>query len=76
MVNSFKDLFGDSITEKIGTKFLDLDEEGEPSKCYRPSGQKGLWITAGTFYHARFFCKHLVRFRSHRLVYGSRSNIL
>lgn len=63
MVNSFKDLFGDSITEKIGTQFLDLDEEGEPSKCYRPSGQKGLWITAGTFYHARFFCKHLVRFR-------------
>lgn len=61
MVNSFKDMFGESITEKIGTKFLNLDEEGEPSKCFRPSGQKGLWITAGTFQHPRFLTKHLVR---------------
>ncbi|EIN12996.1 FAD/NAD(P)-binding domain-containing protein [Punctularia strigosozonata HHB-11173 SS5] len=53
------DLFGPGITEKIGNKVWGLDAEGELTRCYRPTGQPGLWFAPGAFQHSRFFSKHL-----------------
>ncbi|KAJ7021167.1 FAD/NAD(P)-binding domain-containing protein, partial [Mycena alexandri] len=52
-------IFGEGIKEKVGSKIWGLDEEGELTRCYRPSGAPGLWFAPGAVQHPRFFSKHL-----------------
>ncbi|KAJ7506977.1 FAD/NAD(P)-binding domain-containing protein [Mycena galericulata] len=52
-------IFGEGIKEKIGSRIWGLDEEGELTRCYRPTGAPGLWFAPGAFQHSRFFSKHL-----------------
>ncbi|KAJ6627996.1 hypothetical protein B0H10DRAFT_1993190 [Mycena sp. CBHHK59/15] len=52
-------IFGEGIKDKIGSKIWGLDEEGELTRCYRPSGAPGLWFAPGAFQHSRFFSKHV-----------------
>ncbi|KAJ6569844.1 FAD/NAD(P)-binding domain-containing protein [Mycena vulgaris] len=52
-------IFGEGITDKIGSKIWGLDDEGELTLCYRPTGAPGLWFAPGTFQHSRFFSRHL-----------------
>ncbi|KZT03130.1 FAD/NAD(P)-binding domain-containing protein [Laetiporus sulphureus 93-53] len=59
VINNIVEIFGPSITDKIGSKIWGLDEEGELNRCFRPSGQQGLWVAMGSFQHGRFFSKHL-----------------
>ncbi|KAH9934752.1 uncharacterized protein B0H18DRAFT_978051 [Fomitopsis serialis] len=59
LVENIKTIFGESITERIGTQMEGLDEGGEMRKGYRPTGQPGFWIVMGPFPYGRFFSKHL-----------------
>ncbi|KAJ7683315.1 FAD/NAD(P)-binding domain-containing protein [Mycena rosella] len=52
-------IFGEGIKEHIGSKIWGLDEEGELTRCYRPTGAPGLWFAPGGFQHSRLFSKHL-----------------
>ncbi|KAJ6569875.1 FAD/NAD(P)-binding domain-containing protein [Mycena vulgaris] len=52
-------IFGEGITDKIGSKIWGLDDEGELTLCYRPTGAPGLWFAPGAFQHSRFFSRHL-----------------
>ncbi|KAJ7654111.1 FAD/NAD(P)-binding domain-containing protein [Mycena polygramma] len=52
-------IFGEAIKDKIGSKIWGLDEEGELTRCYRPTGASGLWFAPGAIQHSRFFSKHL-----------------
>jgi hypothetical protein len=38
-----------------------MDEEGEMTRVYRPTGVPKLWFALGGFQQLRFFSKHLVR---------------
>ncbi|KAJ6513758.1 FAD/NAD(P)-binding domain-containing protein [Mycena vitilis] len=53
-------IFGEAIKDKIGSKIWGLDEEGELTRCYRPTGATGLWFAPGAIQHSRFFSKHLI----------------
>ncbi|KAJ7683314.1 FAD/NAD(P)-binding domain-containing protein [Mycena rosella] len=52
-------IFGEGITDKIGSKVWGLDDEGELTHAYRPTGAPGLWFAPGAFQHSRFFSRHL-----------------
>lgn len=60
MITNATSLFGPRITDKIGNKIWGLDSEGELNNCFRPTGQRGLWIVTGGFQQSRFLSKHLV----------------
>ena len=68
MITNATSLFGPRITDKIGNKIWGLDSEGELNNCFRPTGQRGLWIVTGGFQQSRFLSKHLV---SAYLFYGT-----
>lgn len=68
MIMNATSLFGPRITDKIGNKIWGLDAEGELNNCFRPTGQRGLWIVTGGFQQSRFLSKHLV---SAYLFYGT-----
>ncbi|ETW79006.1 hypothetical protein HETIRDRAFT_428722 [Heterobasidion irregulare TC 32-1] len=59
MIMNATSLFGPRITDKIGNKIWGLDAEGELNNCFRPTGQRGLWIVTGGFQQSRFLSKHL-----------------
>ncbi|KAJ7613123.1 FAD/NAD(P)-binding domain-containing protein, partial [Roridomyces roridus] len=52
-------IMGDGIQNMIGNKVWGLDEGGELTNCYRPTGAPGIWVAPGGFPQARFFSKHL-----------------
>jgi len=58
-IETITSLFGESITDKIGTQVWGLDEEGEYKNAYRPTGQRGLWVAMGMFGHPRYMSKYL-----------------
>lgn len=58
-IETITSLFGESITDKIGTQVWGLDEEGEYKNAYRPTGQRGLWVAMGMFGHPRYMGKYL-----------------
>ena len=62
MLDVVKVMFGENITDFIGNKLFGLDEDGELTRCFRPSGHPGLWIAVGTTHQPRLHAKHLVRF--------------
>ncbi|KAJ7450873.1 FAD/NAD(P)-binding domain-containing protein [Mycena latifolia] len=59
IITTAKSIFGEGITDKIGSKIWGLDDEGELIHCYRPTGAPGLWFAPGAFQHSRFFSRHL-----------------
>ncbi|KAJ7450861.1 FAD/NAD(P)-binding domain-containing protein [Mycena latifolia] len=59
IIETAKSIFGEGITNKIGSKIWGLDEEGELILCYRPTGAPRLWFAPGAFQHSRFFSRHL-----------------
>ncbi|KAJ6570614.1 hypothetical protein DFH09DRAFT_844140, partial [Mycena vulgaris] len=60
VIADVESIFGEEIKDKIGSKIWGLDEEGELTRCYRPTGAPGLWFAPGAFQHPRFVSKHLV----------------
>ncbi|KAJ7450862.1 FAD/NAD(P)-binding domain-containing protein [Mycena latifolia] len=58
IITTVVSLFGERIKEQR-SKIWGLDDEGELTRCYRPTGAPGLWFAPGAFQHSRFFSKHL-----------------
>ncbi|KAJ7227357.1 FAD/NAD(P)-binding domain-containing protein [Mycena pura] len=59
VIDTAVSIFGEEIKDTIGPKIWGLDEEGEITHCYRPTGAPGLWFALGAFQQLRFFSKHL-----------------
>lgn len=55
---SLKEIFGTEIVDSTGVPW-GLDDEGEISNTYRPTGHPGLWYAVGDFGTARFLSKLL-----------------
>ncbi|KAJ7092874.1 FAD/NAD(P)-binding domain-containing protein [Mycena belliarum] len=52
-------IFGDGIAERIGSKVWGLDNKGELTNCYKPTGVAGLWFATGAFQYGRYLSRHL-----------------
>ncbi|KAF9806315.1 hypothetical protein IEO21_08721 [Rhodonia placenta] len=55
---SLREIFGTEIVDSTGVPW-GLDDEGEISNTYRPTGHPGLWYAVGDFGTARFLSKLL-----------------
>ncbi|KAJ7620428.1 hypothetical protein FB45DRAFT_930196 [Roridomyces roridus] len=59
IMQSITAIMGDGIQDMIGNRVWGLDEGGELTHCFRPTGAPGFWVALGGFAHARFLSKHL-----------------
>ncbi|KLO05641.1 FAD/NAD-P-binding domain-containing protein [Schizopora paradoxa] len=55
---SMANIFGEEIISRT-KKVWGMDEEGEISGSYRPTGHPGLWFATGDFFNARVMSKQL-----------------
>ena len=51
-------VLGDAIADSVG-RVWGFDEGGELANMWRPTGQEGLWFTAGSLAQCRIFSRFL-----------------
>jgi len=72
IVDSTRSIFGNTVADAVGP-IWGTDDEGEVRGVWRPTGQPGLWIAAGSFNYARYHSKLLaLQIKSREIgLYGS-----
>ncbi|KAJ7622197.1 FAD/NAD(P)-binding domain-containing protein [Roridomyces roridus] len=59
IIKDIASIMGKGIKDLVGDKFWGLDEAGELSNCFKPTGAPGIWFAPGPFSWVRFLSKHL-----------------
>ena len=49
---------GDAVAERVG-EVWGVDHDGEVRNMWRPTGQPGLWFTAGSLAQCRIYSRYL-----------------